>query len=476
MDPRRLALAFGFALMVALGARGQTVAGAGSETLSALLAAQSEIRVYFPYSPKTTPGMGHQSATVHVMDRLMELGFRGEFLIVHDPGAEELLKTLLGGRHPIKDLIPNDHRSLRRRNAEEVLLGVTGGDDYRNFNRADQLEVALFLSLDPLDRPGMNRVWLRGERESRPLDELRTLPYHYRASDRRLDGRVIEEHRTRLDSEVPGKAELLADLVRAMAAGSIETLPFYDQREDRPRYLTQLARGLRQAVSADPASFRDLIVIPIFNEISPPEIDALRTTFETASRERGWRARLQGILRRPPEVHVELSTDGRLPAPRVGAKSVIFVPVGKVPRAVFEMIFATSSLPPAFNGRNTANLLLSTGRPFLMTPASFRDRAIEMTGQFGGPEARRKTQEAFRDLAREFPESSAGGLARFFLDLRSPDSSVAKAFAEAGRFVQDPAHDKITRGLELTLEGALRVSSPAPRRGRPGLRCEVIFL
>lgn len=455
---------------------------------------QREIRVYVQYRPNL--GMGHLSASVHLMDRLIELGFKGQFTIVYDQGGEEIIEQLLPGlaiaqgdyskaRLPIGLMLPTLRAGagISAHIGEEVALGITGGDDY-GFDRTSMLKVRAFLNLDPLDRNEGNKLWIKGQTEPILLPNLIEQPYYYRIEDRDISVARIEQFRGQIEALQKGRTDFLVKMTEAMLGNRVDVLPFYESRDNRQFNIETLVHGLKIALESNPEAFKDIIYIPLFNHTPDVELDDLKIQIEKILK--GPRSSMALLLSMAWGTGTKIKMDiarpqslSDLPQAERVVKKIVLVPVGSVPREVFEMIFAHSTLPPIFNGRNTANLMLNRGRPFIMTPASFRGRTLDLIKRFGDFRTGLLASMAYADLGSEMliRQDRGESVAKFLIETRKPGSAINRVFVDIGKMYQDVRNDRFVHGLQAVLReiGFKSVEARPTQSSHPFLGCEAVF-
>ena len=114
----------------------------------------SIVRVYIAEAP----GLGHQGATLKMMKRLRELGFRGAFEVIYEDSAVKKLATLLpefdAGGPPLQK-VSSLKMTFRAQSdfakdseAPKVFFGISGADDAGR--TAGYIRVEYFLKLQPL--------------------------------------------------------------------------------------------------------------------------------------------------------------------------------------------------------------------------------------------------------------------------------------------------------------------------------------
>lgn len=164
---------------------------------------------------------------------------------------------------------------------------------------------------------------------------------------------------------------------KVLKTGSkFDLLPVYGHgvRKTNAQLLT-LISALVAARKLDITLWQNGVVIPVFNDLSEERIGELKTTFEQL-----W-PKAEGS-----SVKVELASlndfEGAKMGGIVGQGHLVVVPVGSVPKKVFDLVFAQATLAPIIEGVNSLNFMGLLGKPFLPSALHegfhFRDQQIKL--------------------------------------------------------------------------------------------------
>ena len=449
------------------------------------------VRVYFAKAP----GYGHQSATLAVARRLRELGYRGRIEGVYAPTVDAKLGVLIpefDPKGPDVQTIPVlgmtleslDHVKARAA-SEPVALALTGGNDMYHAsvsNLAEELGAERFLNLQPLGwRIARHALYARGaDKELTTFPDGATLPFIHRPTRaEELDDSYFDALR-RQPSLSPAKADGLRALTRRLAEHDV--LPAYGLAFFQPPNLHRLLLGVSKAMDKRPDLFsRRGVVVPLLLDSSHltaglKEAGDLKTSAwfskmkrrrldEIAAQDGRLRERLVFANIDDPDLAEKLD---RLPA---GA--ILVLETGTVPPAVFESLFAASTLPPTLEGKNAGTLARLLGIPFV----SVNERTLDDVLDVGaGPVARhfrlgmrqldarlygaRRAAAASRALGetafyeRSVTRHDFETLASYFIEAKTPGSRLRRWFAARRLGPEESRRDKLIRALRVALPKA----------------------
>ncbi|HVE13558.1 MAG TPA: hypothetical protein VNI01_09210, partial [Elusimicrobiota bacterium] len=319
------------------------------------------VRVLFADAPH----FGHQTASLSLIRRLRDLGYRGAIEGVYgdptngwwddpDNAALRKLPTLIPGFDPKKDDQFIEGLDLRLRSDSSVNreglrvpLALTGGaDEAAGFDARVRADV--FLHLSPTGWASGDRIRLRDtEYKNLGFDLKRTLVFRPEDASAPLGPR---------EAAWLGPSGLRGIAALEAAAPRVALMPAYGLQYHNAWGLFRVLTGLSEAMARRPADYPKPVVVPVINQLYGLS-DRMRV-FGGDLGEPG--ARLLDRLRYADvfEPGLESVLSGLAPG------QILLVETGSVPSAAFERLYGLASLPPILEGRNARNLMLLLGAPF----------------------------------------------------------------------------------------------------------------
>lgn len=374
-----------------------------------------------------SPGMGHQSNTVLIMSRLIQLGFNQNYDVVYAPGDEgnltaTKLSQLIPGFVPNADgtpvnvalnasttasMIPLPYFKAHAADYPLLNFGFTGGFDSNSVNLANKpypdqpdskgVNVNLFLKLQPYQ-------WAKGLQDN--AIQQQDLPARANKLDvPALGGQTYGKKRgyfintptapTQASFTAPNEnkytpyQKIIAACVSA--DNPINLLPVYGiggsdatgATNANPTILSQnvlfdLITAVRytQRFSTLGNLQRGAIIVNIA-DIPAESYTALNTLLSGAAPDL---ANLNSLVTQLPAIagsitdnNVEIinyndaDLDTKIAALQGagGANKVLVIKMGGLPISAFDYMYACSSLPPLLEGKATANMVLNLNKPYL---------------------------------------------------------------------------------------------------------------
>ncbi len=376
------------------------------------------------------PGHGHQVANVNAMVRLRELGFTGRLQALYSDSVAIQLSNMIPRFDPTKKTQQThsvqlqsiewiaDSVAKNQIGRERVLLAIQGAHDGSvSHSLMAQLNAANVLQLQPRhwNHRGSTREILLETHESISLEHLHNLGIV--TADHK-----IENWNTFLSEQLAQSPQFLLrqpflqTLMENRA--QLDLLPAYgiDYPFDPGKTIELVVSALRVAVAERSDLFTKPIVIPVFAGFEDENKNAL-------------------FLEKLKALEVEhLSAENseaseRLTQLRPG--EILVVHVGPMPTEVFDAIFKRATLPALLLGKNLTSMLLNQGLPFLNVIGSTFGLA-PLRAQLSSSE-RQLVESAFMALdsrsSREMQTSKP--IARYFIDIQYPQSSLRVAFQAA---------------------------------------------
>ena len=429
-------------------------------------------------------GNGHQSTAATVAQRLRELGYRGLIQVIYDAEQaarlEFLFPPFLSARGPLQTHSESgiefwESSYFESRSLPETDLGLIGATD-RVLTR-HQLNVRRLLVFQPLNWQCESAYIddgsiVNASNGTACLPELQNLGFVFRVPTIDDSVRFIETdmaHLPRLAAKVPGL------LAMAGPRRNHEIAAVYGHYISSGGQLLTYLGGLSWAMRAAPTEFPHGVVVPVFNAISHTKWARLRAA-----------ARVDPSLRdRVRFINVEnVNLPRRIQSIR--SDEILVVRVGPVAKTVFDYFMATSTVAPVVEGRNSANVMMLAGTPYLPSIRTelwhFVERLNRVTATLGdlGLQAVLSLTER-RDLT-PLDDDAQSAIGEFLLEARRPGSLISRRFETSRRSLDPVRDDKIVRGLLIALER--RATSPqrrnveirrtVPARGNP-IVCRTMF-
>lgn len=459
------------------------------------------------------PGYGHQASSVNILKRLIALGCPGPITVVYEvsdthPNLPKL-KVLLPGFDPENpdapftlNGVPVRFTAFTPGQKPDLPAGdlcVCGGsENQENLAAADRLDVRLYLQLQPFQwEMGTNTLWLRDESDPLILTEQKELGGESFVQ-RAFYMAEPDVPDTEWEKLTPTNALACARTVlEAVKDGTVDFMPVYgvgDKNDEIPT-LPGTASGILFSLTAGIADAQTLDGSPITR---PAVFGVLATVSETA-----WNT-YKGLVKATAAAYVnatDWSKANKLPERVVffdgtpeqlaGALAeakpgqIVVVRMPGLPPDVFNLLYAKATLPPVFEGKGTANLMLNLGAPYLhmatsddfvypsafllppnLPPEKRRDWAFVGTSAF---ELSRTVQETQTSLMfwppvgrKDTPAAKIGGL---IVRCLTPDvkPGLRDYFKRIGAFYHAEENDKLLMALLWSLQYLPQVQATSTR-------------
>ena len=457
-----------------------------------------KIRVLFTRAP----GYGHQTATLSLVRRLRDLGYRGEIEGIYEDGEdydtgrtfdpltgdyedgtfdpwtripapkepllEEKLGRLIPEFEPFKggdQTIPGLGLTLRRRSRfavdrTPVPLALTGGADRKeDFARSYNADV--FLRLGPFDWSGYSdQVYFKSGDSPVPLAFRGKPALVYAPKPESVDDSFFE--RIRPDNIPAAKAAGLRALNQRLADHDV--LPAYGLSFFKERHLHQLLLAVARAQDERPELFKGRgVVIPLLLDVDDmlgklvDKVERLENGPHETPPQPGIREANRMLSRRLKSASVaDPDLDRRLA--ELGEDDILLLKTGPVPPAYFEKLFASATLPPLLEGKNALNLARLLGIPFLPFREASYEGLLSFVPEEGG------ARERIRDLLFSGPgEARSVAASLFFVDYQferlaafiaeamTPGSALRNMFSAARLRQDDYGQDKLIQAVDQAL-------------------------
>lgn len=417
------------------------------------------------------PGHGHQSASIRLIQRLRELGFKGITEVIYREHSARQLTTLIPGFDSWKseqsltsktlgyleliahgDFIKDKNRPVRELGFSAASDTPSSIYDYR------ALKVKNLIHLQPRNwvrRSSDRRVWIEGATEWTPRQFDLSHLYRLGTTTTPPETANIEPL---LESLQNGK-----NFFRAFfqAAPTVDVMPAYsiDFTEKPEKVMEMVLDGLKHAMELTPERFTKPVVVPIFTVFRDPNA---REAFDASLRAKGvqvLQATGNAVVSRISEL-----------APR----EVLAVHIGATPPALFEAMVSRATLPVVLEGKNLTQMSLDHGLPFLNVIGNQKDFDQEMYDRKIGDRAVGLVHGAFNafdDRVSRFGAADKRAIGRYISELQDPNSELRRFFAEQKADPGSVNRDLLAQAL-LELRAAKRYSQqvPVPRStmGYPG--------
>lgn len=425
-----------------------------------LLRRQETVRIFVDGAP----GNGHQAASVGVVRRLRQLGYKGRLEVVYEHDVKAKLGYLLPGFNPrgsnsqtlasgvsaVSFKRFDKEPSLRRR----VALGISGAG---SFGMHPDLAVDSLLRLQPQGWYGYYDMRVGGKTIELP-DSLREMGFVYDIASP-ADPAAFVRKEMSASGKLARKGRPLASILGG--TDRYELLPAYGLGYDGVPKLTNLLKAIRDAQVSSPDAFRGGVVIPLVSNLNAREMAELTvgpTRWDWLDAVFGFLRAMLGTQRvqlpAGPPVEIVSATDPRLRGKlqRLDRGEILIVRLGPLPPTVFDYLFSRASMPATVAGKNATNVARLIGRPFLNTIADIPE----------GLEKDDLVRDAHLDLGRR-SEGSVSALARFLVEGMKRDSPLSRLYAPLSPGSQPLKSDKLAQGL-LALHEALESQADAPGR------------
>jgi hypothetical protein len=385
---------------------------------------------------------GHQISTLHLMERVREMGFAGTFEVVAEEGNREKLSTLMSGG--LGERIGKVDYVYYRRFLENhadgrpvlkpVRLAITGGADTQLDYTFAFVKAEYYLQLQPMNWK-FPRLFV-ANRAYTSLERFNGLPIQAHAV-------TSADPLTFFDQELAAVPELQykAPGLKAIfgTPGQFEILPIYGlQMSGNPNDpITALIQGLRAATLEKPGFWDKPIVLPILTDQRNDWDSALDMAFV--------RQKVPYIKIGDPTLPQKLS--------ELKAGELMFVQVSQVPADIFSYIFARGTLPGMLEGKNTAALALRLGQSYFHVKGSTFEWSHASLPDSPDRDAAlawiRESQSIFQSARwlGQIPADQAKIFVSFLREYRNPDSALRRYLGEVSTHVRAPEQDLVTQGF-----------------------------
>lgn len=367
------------------------------------LSVQKSIRVYIP----NTPAFGHQSSSVLIIRRLIELGISPSADVVRIEVIFEATTRpheILSNQQKLLILLPEADRNapLAQFNiggvllilipktidpppGEPVRLGITGGQDTPFENLATLCNTQVFLRLQPYAwTDALNGIWLRSNAKfdnlntNNSLGDVKLAPYH--EPDPIIDLAQWTLLENRVSAAVVNAARLVID---RLPAGLFNMMPVYGineingiipplQGSCQSQLMFNVISGIRTTQSRALEPNRKGALIVMISRFSPAE-----------------KLKLEGLIAgNDPDVvhpllsayateslrdHVEfIAVDSEGLSARLdwlgtpaAVNHVLILELGALTPSFFRYFYYMATLPSLFEGQNTLMSAMNIGKPFV---------------------------------------------------------------------------------------------------------------
>ena len=424
-----------------------------------------KIRVYFA----AAPGFGHQTATLSIVRRLRDLGYRGALEGIYDvpDNTPQKLGQLLPEFDPTRredQHLPGLGLAMRSvpsftASRDPVPLALTGGADV-TMPFAHSFHADVFLRLGPFDWPHYpDELWLQGRDRPATLYQEGKPLFIYRPAPEAMNEALLSGLRP--ENTPPAKAAGLMTLLRRLEEHDVLAaygLAFLDKFG-----LHRLALAVSRSMDERPELYgRRGVVIPLLLEASE-KVEGLKRLVHLPGfdeyafpqgREDAILSANEGLRRRFKTASIESpGLEATLKGLRKG--DILFLETGAVPPSAFEWFFSRSTLPPMVEGKNAVNLARLMGLPFLPIR---HDSMSELLGTARPPEVfGARGDKAFtvaEALAHEGGAYEFEIIADFISAAMTPGSPIRSMF-EAGRISQeDYGRDKLLLAVDRAIAAA----------------------
>jgi hypothetical protein len=381
-------------LLAATGAVAQPLADEPLRRLLGRIAAQQELRFFLD----GTKNLGHQSATVSLLKRVIELlDYRGRITVVYadydnpflgstaekialllprvDPRSLDCCTT---GHHTcdsIRFVRYADRHSLR----DQVEFGFTGGADDMAVNYAHELNVRCFARLQPYlwddaaerkEDPyyESSRFEFADARHFYPVDAcdgFRLLTYKPAPSRSRPVAASVwrwYEREQSFDAGLAMRTKNIRSLVASCSHQSALLWPLYGLQHFGDTAASIAANCAMLAMNVRCDAGPPIVIVSLSPAADCPGMsEVLRL---------GGNSRLSVLSGFDEHVgeYLDISARIREAVCRMGSAEVLFVIVGPVPGAVFDRLLKIADLPPVIEGQATSSLAICSGRAFFQIP------------------------------------------------------------------------------------------------------------
>lgn len=413
------------------------------------------------------PGHGHQSASIRLIQRLRELGFKGIVEIVYRENSARQLFTLIPGFDPwkathsltsktlgslefipYKEFVKDKERPVRE-------LGFSAASDMpSSIYDYKSLKVKNLIHIQPrnwVHRASDRRIWIPGASDWAPRQFDISHTYRLGTITRPPELTNLEVMLDQIENE-NGKKFFRSFFQHAP---NLDVMPAYsiDFTEKPERVMEMVLGGLRSAMDSTPERFQKPIVIPIF------------TVFKDAPS----RESFDEFLRREG-VRVYQVTGSAVSSRmgEIGPREVVAVHIGATPPPLFEAVVSRATLPVILEGKNLTQMALDHGLPFLnvignqkdidqeLYDRKVKDRVLSLVnGAFN----------AFDDRISRFGDGDKQAIGRFISEIKDPKSDLRQFFLEQKADPSSVNRDLLAQSL-LELRAAQRyaakVSNPRP--------------
>jgi hypothetical protein len=449
-----------------------------------------EVRIFIANSQN----FGHQSSSVNILRNLIRMGCAGPYtLALYGNGKDDVL-DLVQKLHLLIVEFPGLNKQFDmggcKVTAVSLLDGalkpgpfaITGGyDDTQKEVPYNLLNVSNYVQLQPYAwHKGRNLVHTgpAGGGETWDLDKDNpTTNLARRAFYLPLgatpDWGALEK------TYFKTQAAIVKYLTDEVTAGRIHLLPVYGIKTEGYPYasLYNIVAGTLAAQVAFAPAARKTVVVGL-EILKPGDLDAFRgycidvtgksDLFEVPDKPSAgfinWNELSKVDDRAKWFTKLDLN-DLQQKIAALKADNVLYFPLGRVPTVLFNFLYEKASLPPVFEGQNTAELMLNIGKPYFKIGrekdnVSFGYPTLPLSSRTSGAMAKLSSNASFNGLFMAKPSAWAVGGPLPPVDLpelfgaylgvgQDIDPNIAPYFASLGKFFHDELNDKLLRGLDL---------------------------
>ncbi len=456
------------------------------------LAGLPEIRVFTANSQN----FGHQASTVNILRNLIRMGIKGPYtLVLYGRDLEDVLDLA----SKISTLIPQyaglDKKFTLNGSTVNVAalypgkpalsladFAINGGFDDVEDKQVpyDQLNVLNYVQLQPY-------AWERGSNKVRINDggfidiiNLDDLSPH---TNLRRRGFYLQPEVTADDWEkmlagsMKRQVEVCKYLLEELAASRIFLTAGYGFATKGGGFtnLSNFVAGIRASQDALPAARKPTVLLALGYGATPSNDfdDALFGILDTDTASQDFNTYWKDQI--SPFVSCVGQGEGGINLERARAavakllddkdknKRVLVIFVDRVPGPLFNELYRKASLPPFFEGQNTAELMLNLGKPYLKVSSNLEDAqfgyptlplnslgsgasALSVQGRaFNGVVA--STMTVWFSTRDTYPPTQLPPVTDAYLTPGGND--LATYFTSLRTFFHDELNDKLLRGLDL---------------------------
>ncbi len=423
-------------------------------------------------------GNGHQSLAANAVTRLRFYGYEGEIEVIYDFGVAEKLQYLMPPfvydlssfqrfadlklsfflREYFNRVVTNERyeKPYNQTTFPPVLVGIAAADDREA--KPQQLNAYSLVTVQPMawDLSPAQILYspstLDDLYKQLPLrNELVAQARELNRSD--LNNLIGVEKPTDVASFVRAQlahAEPLRQKTTAVegllaARATLDFAPIYGHAVSSNYQLMNYLHGLNTALQVRPELFGRGIVVPVLNEVSALLI-------------KGYERKISSVHRVKILDYHDPDFAKKVSETRPGEITVVFL--GALTKSLFEIFYASATLPPLVEGLNSEDLMGQLGFPYLMS-TNRRLYHFKYVAQGLGfldvlvPQDRdiveiidKAHMAMIADLDNRTHDKIAQDLAIFFISVKSSNSRVVDFFARHRIDAQNLAYDKLFASLK----------------------------